>query len=168
MKPHNKGILAAALFLGAVSATMAGESAFLQLAAGGHGDIKVPVPVMEKDTQAKSAVGKKQVLLSLRTEDGGAAELVGTVSVGDPGLVIFGNLRVRMNGREYRIGSGSVYLEEICRPYAAKYPYTYERVEGKGVFERSVFIGRDRKVSTKPYHGDDVVVWDGACQREQY
>lgn len=120
------------------------------------------------DIQAKAAAGPEQVLLKLRTEDGGEAELLGNVSVRAPYLVAFDDLRVRMNGRKYRIGAGSIYLEEICRPYAGKYPYTYERVQTKGLLERSVFIGRDHNVITKSYQGDNIVVWDGACQREPY
>ena len=113
--------------------------------------------------------GAVSVLLRLKTAEGEDAELTGVLSTAsEPELIAFDNIRMNVGGTKFRVGAGSSYLETLCKPYAAKYPYTYERVETRSWLERTAFIGKNGVVRTKSYQGDNIVVTDGACQREPY
>lgn len=146
------------------------NSVFEQLGYGNSNDAAVSVPEPSLlgpslDKSGKAIRDSGRLLFKLKTEDGGDAELIGDLSMNAPYLVGFYSLHVRINGTKYRIGSGSDYLKELCKPYVKQYPYTYERVETKGFLERVVLISGGR---TKVSSGNNVVIIYGTCQRDQY
>lgn len=138
-------------------------------APGGSLTVPTAAPVAVAKTSSTTVKGASRsqevVLLKLRHEDGQAAELVAEVSMAESNYVQFRNIRVRMNGRAYRVNGSSEYRYAICKPYAAEFPFVYATEELRGFFEKAVLIDKHLVV-----HDSDIkaVVFMDSCGKQDY